>query len=165
MKRLWIWAGLWLVTFVMAGMMVTTEARYLRFVDSLDEVDTQVRWTGTHATAERVQLLFEVEFFNGSSLPLWVEAINTAVQLDGEFAGAYTISEGRYLVPVGERRSVPLTVTFWAQRQKQLQAARNRGGTLFLAGRARVRFGIGQARLKTFYWISGAFPLKDSDGL
>src|SRR5574337_1022604 len=102
MKQRWIWMGGLALALVLLVLLLNTEARYLSFIDSLDEVTTQIRWTSAQMETEAdtgktvLKLNFDIVFANTSALPMWVEAINTALYFNDESVGSYTISEGNY---------------------------------------------------------------------
>ncbi len=155
-----LWLSAVAVTFLSALLLANAEARYIDFIASLDAIDVGIRWVDAQETPQNLKLHFEVDFHNTSAHTLWVEAINTQFFINGEYAGAYSISEGRYPVPPDETRSVPLQAVLWGTRVQLFQQARASGeGQLNVIGRARVRIGIGNAELKVFYPVRGAFPL------
>lgn len=167
MKQRWVWIAGATVALVLLILLLTTEARYLSFIDSLDEVDTEVRWTGTRLDTDpetgrsALNLAFDIVFSNTSALPMWVEAINTQLFFNTESIGSFTISEGNYEVLPRETRAIPLIVPFFEGRQEQFAAAKAQGMTMLLTGKARVRFGFEQSTLNTFYPVEGAFPLQE----
>lgn len=155
-----LWLGAVAVTALSALLLLQAEARYIDFIGSLDDIDVRVRWVGLEGTPERTKLRFAVDFHNTSAHTLWVEAINTQLFVDGEYAGAYSIAEGRHPVPPGELRSVPLEAVLWEARARLLQQALDSPeGRLSVVGRSRVRISIGGTELKVFYPVRGVFPL------
>ena len=155
-----LWLSAVAVTLLSALLLANAEARYIDFIASLDDIDVGIRWVDIQETPQNLKLRFEVDFHNTSAHTLWVEAINTQFFIDGEYAGAYSISEGRYRVPPGETRSVPLQAVLWGTRVQLFQQARASGeGQLNIIGRARVRIEIGSAELKVFYPVRGTFSL------
>jgi hypothetical protein len=154
---------------VSAFLLLDVEARYIDFIESLDDITVEVRWVDTRDEqqpqegSEKVTLSFEVLFHNASEDVLWVEAINTQLFLNGQYLGAYSIVEGRHEVPAGATQAIPLTAVLWETRRQLLQEARGRGeGTvqLHLIGRARTRLDVGGTELKVFYPVRAAFPLR-----
>ncbi len=153
---------LWLFAFGLAAvsalLLVNVEARYLDFIESLDDINVTVRWAGLEPSPEKTVLRFDVIFHNGSEDVLWVEAINVQLFLDDEYAGAYSIVEGRHEVPPGEARAIPLRATLWRGRAERFRAAQaDPQARLLLLGRARTRLDVGGAELKVFYRVQGEF--------
>lgn len=167
MKQRWVWITGSAIGLVLLVLLLTTEARYLSFIDSLDEVNTEVRWASSRlesdpATGRSVlNLTFEILFSNTSTLPMWVEAINTQLYFNDESIGSFTISEGNYEVLPQQTQAIPLIVPFFEARQEQFEAAKAQGLTMRLSGRARARFGAAQESLKTFYDVDGRFVLQE----
>ncbi len=146
-------------------MIADAEARYVAFISSVDDVDVALRWVGFEEPAEpplRLVLRFEAEFRNRTPYTLWVEAINTQLYLGGEYAGAYPITEGRYTIPSGERRVVPVQAVLWGKRVELFRSARAGSGELLVVGRARVRIDVGGLERKVFYPVRGRFPLAEA---
>ena len=149
-------------------LLAEAETRYIEFISSVDDIDVELRWVGVEADEaspsgedrrERLTLRFAVEFANDSAYTLWVEAINTQLYLDGQYAGAYTITEGRYEVPPGERRTVPLTVVLWGERVALYRSAETSQGWMQVVGRARARLAVGGTERKVFYPVRGSFSV------
>lgn len=167
MKQRWVWIVGSTVGLVLLVLLLTTEARYLSFIDSLDEVNTEVRWAGTQLDTDPetgrsvLNLTFDIVFSNTSSLPMWVEAINTQLFFNAESVGSFTISEGNHQVLPQETKAIPLIVPFFEGRQEQFEAAKMQGMTMLLTGKARMRFGFEQSALNTFYPVEGTFPLQE----
>ena len=161
------------LVFALAGglILADAEARYIEFITSVDDVDVELDWVGAEPLApgagaqgaqdgrERLALRFEVRFTNRTKYTLWVEAINTQLYLDGQYAGAYTITEGRYEVPPGERRSVPLVAVLWEGRVALYNSAVDAQGRMQVVGRARIGIALGDTVRKVFYPVRGSFPL------
>lgn len=167
MKQRGVWIAGSTVGLLLLGLLVITEARYLNFIGSLDDVNTQVQWVQSRLetdpqTGRRVlNLTFDVLFSNTSTLPLWVEAISTELYFDSEYIGHFDISEGNYKVLPQQTQGIPLTVPFFEGRQEQFEAAKAQGKTMLLKGKARVRFGFEQSTLNTFYPVEGSFALRE----
>lgn len=165
MKSKYIWSSALLLVVILAALLVRTEGQYLQFTRSLSQLDAQIHWIKTEVGPERTVLSFEVIFHNTSTLPIWVEALNTQLSIGGKFAGGYSITEGNYRILPGERRAIPLAIPLWSERRAMLALAKERGAKLSLSGRARVGIGVGAGRLTAFYQLSGSFSLKDEHGL
>lgn len=148
-------------------LLADAEVRYIEFISSIDDIDVELRWVRAERDEsppredprERLTLRFEVGFTNDSAYTVWVEAINTQLYLDGQYAGAYTITEGRYEVPPGERRAVPLVVVLWGKRVELYQSAQASQGWMQVVGRARARIAVGGTERKVFYPVRGSFPV------
>jgi len=151
-----------LVALLTALLLADTERRYLRFIESLDDVEVKLVWSQTEEGSEKTTLHFEAIFRNASDLPLLAEALNTQLFINDEYAGAYSITEGQLRVPPRGERAVPLQVVLWESRAQLFREARASGqGQLQVVGRARVRLEIGGTALKVFYDVQGTFPLKE----
>jgi len=165
MKSKYIWGSALLLAVILAALLVRTEGRYLQFTRSLSQLNAQIHWAKTEVGAERTVLSFEVIFHNTSTLPIWVEAVNTQLSIGGKSAGGYSITEGNYRIPPGAERAIPLAIPLWAERRALLAQAKAQGAQLSLSGRARVGIGVGSGRLIAFYQLRGSFSLKDEHGL
>lgn len=165
-----VWGFALVLALALAGLLVHTEGRYVGFIESLGEIEVTVsgltaRWEGETPEARKLELTFTIDFRNTSDLVMWVEAINGVVRLGEAFLGTYTIQEGNYRVAPGEARALPLVATLWQARQKELLAAREAGQPLVFTARSRVRFDLGNARLKSFYSVFRAFEPETLEGL
>ncbi len=161
-----MWLGALALVAVSAWLLADTEERYVQFIQGIGEVDARLLWTDTRAQDEKVILEILAVFENRSDLPMWVEAINTQLYLGGEYAGAYSISEGRFeLPPQGEQR-VPLQIVLWKTRARLFDDLRAAGrGELIVEGRARIAIQVGDTSLKAFYRVQGTFPIStESEG-
>lgn len=158
-----LWLSALLVTLVAAIILADTERRYLRFIESLDDVEVELFWVRTEEGGENISLHFEAVFRNSSDLTLVVEALNTQLFISGEYAGAYAITEGHHRLPPRGEGTVPLRAVLWGNRARLFQEARASGREeLQVVGRARVRSEIGS--LKVFYDVQGIFPISTGDG-
>lgn len=155
-----MWIGALLLVAASVWLLAGTEERYVQFIQGVGKVDVRLLWTDTRSQDEKTILGITALFENHSDLPMWVEALNTQLYLGGEYAGAYSISEGRFeILPQGEQR-VPLQIVLWKTRARLFDELRAAGeGALIVRGRARVAVQVGDTPLKVFYRVEGTFPI------
>lgn len=162
MRNKILWLGALLLTLITALLLADAESRYVRLVAGLDDVEVELIWnkTRTEQTPEKITLYFEAVFRNTSDLTLYVEALNTQLFINGEYAGAHSITEGRFQVPSQGERAIPLQAVLWESRAELFrQALEGSRGRLEVTGRTRISTNIGGTALKAFYDVHGAFPL------
>lgn len=161
MLRKALWLGALLVTVLLVALLVNAEGLYIKLVRSLDDVETWMTLVGVEEQERKVVIHFEVLFHNTSEVSMWVEAINTQLYINGEYAGAHSITEGNIEIPPQEKKAVPLEAHLWSARKQLLEQAQlsQSGAQLGIIGRARVRIEVGRVALKTFYQVGGSFSL------
>jgi hypothetical protein len=155
-----VWIGALILVAVSAWLLAGTEERYVQFIQGVSKVDVRLLWTDTRAQDEKVILGIVALFENHSDLPMWVEALNTQLYLGSEYAGAYSISEGRFEIPPQGEQRVPLQIVLWKTRARLFDELRAAGeGELIVRGRARIAIQVGSTSLKVFYRIEGTFSI------
>ncbi len=161
-KDLVLWLSALAIALLAALFVIETESRYVSFLEGSEDVEIELLWSEKlEDEGEKVTLHFEALVRNGSAWPLAVEALNTQLYLEGEYAGAYSIQEGRYPVAArGDERRVPLAAVLWAKKAERLRELLDSGGgQLEVVGRARVLFDVGGRAIKVFYDVRRAFPI------
>ncbi len=161
MRPRWVWVGACAVAVALLLLLARTEARYLRFIDSLDEVETELTLAETApdpADPQRILLRFELRVANRSELPVALEAYSVNVII-GEEHVSLQASETVTDIPQREARTFELVVPLSPARRQTYADAAEQGLALRLDGRARVRFDLENVALKAFYPIEKSFPL------
>lgn len=160
-----IWLSVILVSAVAVLILADTERRYMNVLQDLDEVQTNLAWERTEIAPDeaKINVRFQAQVRNESDFPLAVETVDTQLHIDGQYAGAYSITDDddRLLEPQTET-SLPLDVVLWEQRSQMLRNAATSAGEAQarLSGRIRLRMDIETSSLKFHQSIDKTFPVQ-----
>lgn len=153
------WLALVVITLLTLWLAYETDANYLEFIKATDKVQIVIHEGELQVGKNSATITFVAEVLNPSEVPLWVEAINYRLSINGQYGGADFMEEakrGELTVSPGKSRRIELQTVLRADYLKLFLAARKKGQVLVnISGRARMGFEIGQSGMKAFYPFGG----------
>lgn len=140
-----------------------TDANYLEFIKATNRVQFIVHIVHEgelRLNKDSAVINFVVEIINSSPVPMWVEAINYHLSINGQYGGYDYMEEarrGEIAIPPGEVRKIPLQAKLRADYLKLLLEAREKEQEVLvnISGRVRTGFEIGRSGIKAFYPFGG----------
>lgn len=153
------WLGLIGITLLALYFAYETDDNYLEFIRASEEIEIIIHQEDLQIGEEKVVIGFVAEVVNPSPVPMWVEAVNYQININGQYGGYDYMEEakrGEVTVSPGKRREIPLQTELRADYLKLFLQAREEGQVLVsISGRARTGFEIGRSGIKAFYPFGG----------
>ncbi|MFQ6090408.1 MAG: hypothetical protein ACE5LD_03115 [Candidatus Bipolaricaulia bacterium] len=154
MMRKLSWLALIAITLLVLWLAYETDANYLEFIRATDRVQIVIHEGQLQVGKGSATITFVAEVINPSQVPLWVEALNYQLSINGQYGGADFMEEakrGELTVSPGKKREISLRTELRADYLKLFLAAREAGEVLVnISGRARMGFEVGQSGIKAF---------------
>lgn len=153
------WLVLSLITLLTVYFAYETDANYLEFLKATEKIEVIIHQGELRLNKDKAEISFSAEVVNSSTVPMWVEAINYHLYVNGQGAGYGYMEEARrseISVAPGQGRKIPLEAELRANYLKLFLEARETGRALLTAvGQARAGFEIGRSGIKVFYPFAG----------
>jgi hypothetical protein len=159
MMRKLSWLALIVITFLALYLAYETDANYLGFIKATERIQIIIHEGELQMGKDMATITFVAEVVNPSQVPMWVEAMNYQLSINGQYGGYDFMEEakrGEITVSPGKRRELSLRTDLRADYLKLFLAAQEAGQVLVsISGRARMGFEVGQSGMKAFYPFGG----------
>jgi len=153
------WLALIVITVLALWLAYETDANYLEFIKATDQIQIVIHEGKLQVGKEKVVISFIAEVINPSQVPLWVEALNYHLSINGQYGGYSYMEEarrGEISVSPEKRQEIPLQTELRANYLQLFFEAQEAGQVLVsISGRARTGFEIGRSGMKAFYPFGG----------
>jgi len=153
------WLALIVITLLSLWLAYETDANYLEFIKATEKIQIVIHEGELQVGDDAAVITFVAEVINPSPVPLWVEALNYQLSINGQYGGYDYMTEakrGELTVSPEKKREITLQTALRADYLKLFLAAREAGQVLVsISGRARLGFEVGQSGMKAFYPFGG----------
>jgi LEA14-like dessication related protein len=159
MMRKISWLILTLITLLAVYFAYETDANYLEFIKASSKVQVVINEGELRLDKDEAEIIFSAEITNPSPAPMWVEAMNYHLSINGQYGGYDYMEEaraGEISIQPGKAREIPLQTKVRADYLKLLLQMSESGQALVsISGEARMGFEIGRSGIKVFYPFEG----------
>lgn len=153
------WLALVVITLLALWLAYETDANYLEFIKATEQIQIVIHEGELRVEDDSAVITFTAEVINPSPVPMWVEAINFRLSINGQYGGYDYMEEakrGKLTVSPGKKREIPLRTELRANYLGLFRQGQEAGEVLVsISGRARTGFDIGRSGMKAFYPFGG----------